>query len=87
MRTLKYLGVLVFVLSMLFTAPASAQCPMCKANVESTLKGGGRKTGLGLNDGIMFLFAMPYMAVGVVGFLWYRNSKLRKKNTLHNINK
>jgi hypothetical protein len=23
----------------------------------------------------MFLFVMPYLLVGVIGYLWYRNSK------------
>ncbi|MGZ5242677.1 MAG: hypothetical protein ACXWEY_01100 [Bacteroidia bacterium] len=79
MHLSKYFAVFAFVLCLFLAAPANAQCPMCKANVESTMKGGGKKTGMGLNDGIMVLFAMPYMAVGIVGFLWYRNSKLRKK--------
>jgi uncharacterized protein (DUF58 family) len=29
----------------------------------------------GLNGGILYLFVFPYLAVAVVGYLWYRNSK------------
>ena len=79
MRIVKYFGVLAFVIFLLAAQPLAAQCPMCKANVESTLKGEGRKTGLGLNDGIIILFCMPYIAIGVVGLLWYRNSHQQKK--------
>ena len=55
-----------------------AQCPMCKASVESSLKDNNNKVGLGLNDGILYLLAMPYLIVGGVGLLWYK--KYRKKN-------
>lgn len=70
---------LLFVLGI--TVPAIAQCPMCKAAVESTLKGNknGRKSGLGLNAGIMVLFFTPYTAAMVVGVLWYRNTRKKKK--------
>ncbi|MGB0451137.1 MAG: hypothetical protein ACPGGF_03350, partial [Flavobacteriaceae bacterium] len=40
---------------------ASAQCAMCKAVVEANLEAGGTK-GAGLNDGILFLMSMPYLA-------------------------
>jgi hypothetical protein len=61
--------------------PATAQCPLCKNSVESTLKNnpGGRKTGTGLNAGIMVLFFLPYTAAMVVGVLWYSNTR-KKKN-------
>lgn len=62
----------------------SAQCPMCKASVESSIKGTKNKVGLGLNNGILYLLAMPYLAVGIVGVLWYK--KYKKKNTVVDIN-
>ncbi len=54
-----------------------AQCAMCQATVESNLKSGGN-TGSGLNSGIMYLLAAPYLAIAGIGFLWYK--KYRKKN-------
>lgn len=54
-----------------------AQCAMCQATIESNLKAGG-KTGSGLNSGIMYLLAAPYLVVAGVGFLWYK--KYRKKD-------
>jgi len=69
---------LLFGLGILFTSSIYAQCPMCKANVESTMKGGGKKTGLGLNSGIIALLVMPYAVVSIVGILWYTNSRRGK---------
>ncbi len=66
---------LTFALS--FTAgiqPAEAQCPMCRASVESNLKNGGR-AGRGLNMGILFMLSMPYLVVGILGYVWWRNRK------------
>lgn len=53
---------------------APAQCPMCSMSVESNLKAGGT-TGKGLNKGILYLFAMPYLLVGTLGYLWWKNVK------------
>lgn len=52
----------------------SAQCPMCKIGAESNLKSGGT-AGNGLNTGILYMLSMPYLLVGTIGFLWYKNRK------------
>lgn len=68
---------LVFVLAMT-VAPLqntlSAQCPMCRMSAESNLKNGGT-AGRGLNAGILYMLAMPYLLVGAVGFWWWKNRK------------
>lgn len=67
----------VTVLIVLFAIVAStleAQCPMCRIGVESNLKNGG-SAGSGLNAGILYMLAMPYLLVATFGFLWYRNRK------------
>ncbi len=51
-----------------------AQCPMCKIGAESNLKNGGT-AGNGLNTGILYMLAMPYLLVATLGILWYRNRK------------
>ncbi|UKJ07398.1 hypothetical protein [Solitalea lacus] len=61
---------------------ANAQCPMCKSSVESSINEGGNK-GRGLNNGILYLLAAPYVAVAGVGLMWYRN--YRRKNININI--
>ena len=57
---------------------ANAQCAMCKAVVEANLESGG-SIGAGLNDGILYLMAMPYIFTIVVGLIWY-NLKKEIKN-------
>lgn len=53
----------------------SAQCAMCRATVENNFSNGDVGIGAGLNLGILYLFIMPYLAIGITGFLWYRRSK------------
>jgi len=73
----KYKISLVLILAMMFCAgpitnTVSAQCPMCRMSAESNLKAGGT-AGKGLNRGILYLFAMPYLMVGTIGFVWWKN--------------
>ena len=53
---------------------ADAQCAMCKAVVEANLESGG-SIGAGLNDGILYLMAMPYISILIVGLIWYNLKK------------
>jgi hypothetical protein len=54
-----------------------AQCAMCTVAVESNAKSGSTTTN-GLNNGIMYLLAAPYVAIGVVAYVWFK--KYRRKN-------
>ena len=51
-----------------------AQCPMCRMAAESNLNDGGTMAA-GLNKGIIYLLLIPYLLVGTVGFLWWRNQR------------
>lgn len=53
---------------------AQAQCPMCKASVESGFESENAK-GKGLNDGILYLLATPYLAITAIGIAWYYKRK------------
>ncbi|MBR9859470.1 hypothetical protein GYB22_01700 [bacterium] len=53
---------------------ATAQCPMCRTAVESGMDKEHGK-GKGLNDGIIYLLATPYLAIGLVGGVWYYRNK------------
>lgn len=73
MKNLRKILVLIALVCLFAVAnEVAAQCPMCKTAVESNQKTGG-SSGLGLNDGILYLLAMPYMLVGGVAFFWYRS--------------
>ena len=65
---------LVFILLFVGGADLLAQCPMCRATAESNLANGGTE-GQGLNQGILYLLGMPYVLVGTVAFIWWRNRK------------
>lgn len=56
-----------------------AQCAMCKANAESSLKE-GNETARGLNMGIMYLLVIPYLMIGALGYWWYMRNRKNKTN-------
>lgn len=68
--------IVFFVLTIVcFLSDLSAQCPMCKASVESSQNMGGKSVGMGLNVGILLLLSSVYIIAITVGILWYRNYK------------
>ena len=69
-----------FLMGLSFQTKLSAQCAMCKAVVEANLKEGG-SAGAGLNEGILYLMAMPYIAIIIFG-LFYFLQKKNKKQTI-----
>lgn len=78
MKTLRYLFVLFCFWGMLLNSTKSySQCSMCTATADNSTQNGNTE-GNGLNDGILYLLAAPYLAVAGLGFLWYK--KYRKKN-------
>jgi hypothetical protein len=70
---LKIALVTLFVFSS--TMQLYAQCAMCRAVLES--EEGSTKKAEAVNDGIVYLMAIPYVLVGVVGYFIYKS--MRKK--------
>lgn len=68
--------VVILFLIFLVSIPIEAQCAMCRAVLESEE---GQTAAEGINDGIVYLMAIPYILVGGIGYLIYR-----KFNTLKN---
>ena len=64
----------IILLSCFATSDLLAQCPMCKMSAESNLASGG-SGGKGLNAGILFMFCLPYLFVGTLGFVWWRYNR------------
>lgn len=60
-----------------------AQCAMCAASAEVAMRD-NKERAEGLNTGILYLLAAPYLLVTGVGIIWYK--KYRKKNVGLNIN-
>jgi hypothetical protein len=69
MKTIK-----VFLIFLLIASQGHAQCAMCKAVVES----GDNAMASGINGGILYLMAMPYLILVVVAFVFLRQY-LKKK--------
>lgn len=66
--------VLFLIFANLLPLQNQAQCAMCKMVPESNYKGGGR-AGQGLNRGIAYLLVLPYILVGSIGYIWWKNQK------------
>ena len=74
MKNSLYISLLVsmlFFVAAPFSQSAQAQCAMCSLNAENSAADDSAK-GKGLNDGILFLLAMPFIIGAGVGFLWYK---------------
>ncbi|GEQ85288.1 hypothetical protein ULMS_07960 [Patiriisocius marinistellae] len=66
--------ILSILLVLLLIIPSQAQCAMCRAVLESEE---GNTMAKGINNGIMYLMIFPYLLVGGIGYMIYRN---RQKN-------
>lgn len=78
MKSIKRVLIIVAFGFMIFSyVPVKAQCAMCTTAVESNNKSGSNTTH-GLNKGILYLLGAPYIAVIIVGIVWYK--KYRRKN-------
>ena len=60
--------ILVFVVFL----DTNAQCAMCRAVLES---GDDQEVAKGLNNGIIYLMAVPYVLIGALGYIIYRKMK------------
>ncbi|MFL5765128.1 MAG: hypothetical protein ACJ77K_14390 [Bacteroidia bacterium] len=54
-----------------------AQCAMCRTSVESDLNTGG-SIGKGLNTGILYLMAIPYLLL-MAGFYYFFRKQVNAK--------
>ncbi len=67
--------VFFIIFSLSFVFKGLAQCAMCKAVVES----GDAQMAEGLNNGILFLMAFPYILIGTLFYFLYKY-KIKNKN-------
>ncbi len=77
----KYSIIILSILFILcfFSFDADAQCAMCKAAAEQSDQ-------KGLNKGILFLFLSPYIIVGTMSYLWWKNRKVENEDELTQLN-
>ena len=62
-------SIFYFLFSIFFSLSANAQCAMCRAALESS---GNNAKVEAVNDGIVFLMAIPYIIVAGIGFVVYK---------------
>jgi hypothetical protein len=70
--------IIFLIVSIIVSLRSFSQCAMCKASVESNLESGETK-GAGLNDGILYLMSVPYIAVVVFGLFWYLQNRKKQQ--------
>lgn len=70
---------LSLVFFLLLSVQATAQCAMCRAVLETEE---GSVKAAAVNDGIVYLMVIPYLLVGVIGFLVYRVIKTKKEKSI-----
>jgi hypothetical protein len=66
------LRISTFLILLLTPLLSGAQCAMCRAVLESN---GDSGVAEGINNGIVYLMAIPYVLVGAMIFLVYRKLK------------
>ncbi len=64
--------VLFLLIALVVPGSAEAQCAMCRAVLESE---GNTTVAEGINNGIVYLMAIPYILIGALFFFIYRKLK------------
>lgn len=68
--------IIFFLFSVLCFLESSAQCAMCRAVLESEE---GQSAAEGINDGIVYLMAIPYILIAGIGYFIYKKFNTLKK--------
>ena len=68
-----FLFIIVFII--FSTDAVYGQCSMCRAVLQSEE---GQATAKGINNGILYLMAIPYLLVGIVGWKVFQILKKQK---------
>ena len=73
---------LILCLLFLIQLDVDAQCAMCRTTIESTVSNGRSNIATGLNTGILYLLTAPYLLVGGIARLWFKQSKQEQKERI-----
>jgi len=76
-RSMNFISLILLLASCFFSLAINAQCAMCRAALESE---GNTVKAEAVNDGIVYLMAIPYILVGIAGIFVYR--MFSKKKTI-----
>jgi hypothetical protein len=70
---------LSLILILMASADSFSQCAMCRSTLENNFSNGDPGIAAGINTGILYLLSMPYLAVIIIGYFWYKSSKNASK--------
>jgi hypothetical protein len=70
---------LSLILILMASADSFGQCAMCRSTLENNFSNGDPGIAAGINTGILYLLSMPYLAVIIIGYFWYKSSKNASK--------
>ena len=68
-------SLIFFIISLLSVSDSLSQCAMCRAQLESMDDNSMAES---VNDGIVYLMAVPYVLIAILGFFIYRSFKKKK---------
>lgn len=75
-NALKFLLIVLILLA--FIPDLDAQCAMCKSNIEMARQNNSTDVGNTLNNGILYLLALPYLIAMSFGIIYYKKYKQKK---------
>lgn len=71
--------ILIIIAVVLSVSDVVAQCAMCRSTLEVNYSNGNPGIASGINTGILYLLSMPYIAVMVLAYFWFKHSRNAKK--------
>ena len=78
MARLTKIVLIIVALVVLSSVDAEAQCAMCRRIAESNLNDSTAAVAKNLNPAILYLMSLPYLVLGALAWLFYRNMKAKK---------
>ena len=64
----------ILIFNLFIIINSHSQCAMCKASLETNLQSEEAK-GAGINEGILYLMSMPYIALLLFTIFWYLQNR------------
>ncbi len=76
---------IILILVLVNATVSLGQCAMCRSTLENNYSNGNPGIAAGINTGILYLLAMPYLAAMILGYLWFKSSKNARKELVSRV--